>query len=261
MEFNSLRSRLKGNAGAVLVLVGLFLAWEVISRIRNIFLMPPLSSILSTLIDMLITGQLTEHIVTSLGRSLAGYLLAATLAISLGVVVGWSRRIHRVLEPTIDLLRTIPSAALIPLAILWLGIGEEPKILIISLACFWPIFMNTMYGIRGVDDHLIRSARSLDANRNEIILKVAIPAALPYIFGGLRISLGTSFILLISSEMIAANKGLGFLVLYFEETFRIREMYATVIALTLIAFLFTKILLRIEDHFIGWHRAISIERR
>ena len=255
------RSQLKEKALSIFILLALFCVWEIISRFRVNYLMPPLSSIILRLIEMLISGQLTGHIIASLGRSFIGYLVAAALAISLGIIVGWSGRIYRILEPIIELFRPIPSTALIPLAILWLGIGEEPKVFIISLACFWTIFMNTLYGVRGVDDYLIKSARSMNAKEGDIIFKVAIPAASPYIFGGLRISLGISFILLVASEMIAGSKGLGFLILYFEETFRIREMYATIILLSILAYLSIKILLKLEDHFTRWHKEITIERR
>jgi NitT/TauT family transport system permease protein len=246
---------------SIFVLLIIFLVWEVISRFINNYIMPSPISVIQKLIEMLASGQLLEHIIASLSRSFLGYLIAATLAISFGVVVGWSKRVYLVLEPIFELCRAIPVIALIPLAILWLGIGEEPKIFIISLACFWPIFMNTLYGVRGVDNCLIKLAKSMNAKERDIIYKVVIPAASPYMFSGLRISLATSFILLVASEMIAANRGLGFLMLYFEDTFRIKEMYAVILTLSILVYLSVTILLKIENHFTRWHKETSIERR
>jgi len=248
-----------------LIVLSLICVWEVVSRSGIfVYIMPPFSLIVLRLIEMLVGGKLTEHIAASLIRSFTGYAMAAALGISLGVILGWSSRVYRIFEPLIELLRPIPSIALIPLAILWLvgPLGwEAPKVFIIAFACFWPILMNTIYGVRGVDDYLIKSARSMNAKRGDLLTKVAVPAASPYIFGGLRISLATSFVLLIASEMVAAQNGLGFLVLLYEETFRIKEMYGVLILLVLLAYLSNRILLKIENYCIAWHKAITIAKR
>jgi NitT/TauT family transport system permease protein len=257
-----LKGWLSARALPSLIILSLICVWEIVSRSGIfVYIMPPFSLIILRLIQMLLSGALTEHIVASLTRSFMGYALAAALGISLGIILGWSSRVYRIFEPLIELLRPIPSIAMIPLAILWLGIGEAPKIFIISFACFWPILMNTIYGVRGVDDYLIKAARSMNAKKGDLLSKVAVPAASPYIFGGLRISLATSFVLLIASEMVAAQNGLGYLILLYEETFRIKEMYGVIILLVLLAYLSNRILLMIENHLIAWHKAITIAKR
>jgi len=254
--------RLKEGVIPILIIFTLLCVWEIVSRSGLfVYLMPPFSEVVLRLSQMLMSGVLTGHIIASLLRSFTGFLLATVLGISLGILLGWSRRVYKILESPIELLRPIPSIALIPLAILWFGIGEAPKIFIIAFACFWPVLMNTVYGVRGVDDNLIKSARSMNAGREDLLFKVAVPAASPYIFGGLRISLAISFVLLVASEMVAAQNGLGFLILLYEETFRIKEMYGVLILLVLLAYLSNRILLRIEDHFITWHKAITIAKR
>ncbi len=253
--------RLKEIVLSLAIITSLICGWEVLARARAIYIMPPFSSIMVSLGDLLISGQLTPHIIASLTRSFFGYSMAAVLAIFTGVLVGWSRKTYRVMEPTIELLRAVPAIALIPLAILWFGIGEEPKIFIIFIACFWPIFVNTYYGVSGVDDCLIKSARSMNAKESDVVFKVAVPSASPYIFSGLRISLGMSFVLLVASEMIAGNQGLGFLILYYEETFHISQMYAVIILISLLAFMSIKVLLKLEDHLIGWHKETTIKKR
>lgn len=261
-ELSSFKNRLREAIIPTIILLSLICIWEIISRAGIfVYIMPPFSLILIRLIQMLVNGQLTEHIVASLIRSFMGFALAATLGVSLGIILGWSRRIYKILESPIELFRPIPSIALIPLAILWFGIGEASKIFIIAFACFWPILMNTIYGVRGIDDYMIKSAKSMNAKTDDLLFKVAVPAASPYIFGGLRISLAMSFILLIGSEMVAAQNGLGFLILLFEETFRIKEMYGVLILIVLLAYLSNRILLKIEDHYIAWHKAITIAKR
>jgi len=254
--------RLKEGFLSIFILLSLICVWEIIARAGIfVYLMPPFSLIVLRLIEMLVTGVLTRHILISLARSFIGFTVAAALGVSLGIVMGWSKRVYRVVDPIIELMRPLPAIALIPLAILFLGIGEAPKFFIISFACFWPILTNTVYGVRGVDDYLIKSAKSMNAKQGDLLVKVAVPAASPYIFGGLRISLAVSFIMLIGSEMVAAQNGLGFLILLYEETFRIKEMYAVLILLVLLAYLTSRILLKIEDHFIAWHKAITIKKR
>jgi len=256
------RTKISVNFISVLVLIAFAAAWEIISRlgIFNTFYMPPLSLILLKLVEMFINGEIFPHIVSSLSRISLGFFAALVLAIPIGVVLGWSKRIYKIFELTIEILRPIPPIALIAIAILWLGIGEAPKIFIIGFACFFPILINTIYGVRGVDDHLIKSAKMLGASESQIIYKVVIPSALPYIFAGIRVSLAIAFMTLIAAEMVAANSGLGFLIIFSEQTFRIKEMYATLISILLLGSFSAMILIRIENYFTRWHKEITLQK-
>lgn len=209
---------------------------------------------------MVVQGELYPHIAASLVRILAGFLVASALAIPIGVVMGWSQRIYRTFEPLIELLRPIPPISLIPIAMLWLGVGDESKVFIIAFASFFPLLINTIYGVRGVDEYLIKSAKMLGANKYHIMRKVVIPAALPYIFAGIRISLAIAFMSLIAAEMVAASSGLGFLIIVSEQTFHIKDMYATLITILLLGYVSALIIIAIENHYTKWHKAITLQR-
>jgi NitT/TauT family transport system permease protein len=256
------KAKISGNFLSVLVLLTFATTWEVVSRlgIFHPFFMPPLSLILLKLVEMFIDGEIFPHIVSSLIRIALGFFAALVLAIPIGVILGWSKRIYKIFELTIEILRPVPPISLIAIAMLWLGIGEAPKIFIIGFACFFPILINTIYGVRGVDDHLIKSAKMLGANESQILYKVVIPSALPYIFAGIRVSLAIAFMTLIAAEMVAANSGLGFLIIFSEQTFQIKEMYATLITILLLGAISAMILIRIENHYTRWHKEITLQK-
>jgi len=237
-------------------------AWEAVSRLGlfSRYTMPPFSLILLKLIEMLVSGELFVHIAATLHRVFVGFLIATALAIPLGILMGWSKKVYKVLEATIELLRPIPPISLIPLAILWFGIGDESKVFIIAFASFFPTLLNTMYGVRGVDDYLVRSAKTLGADTYSMWRKVVIPAALPYIFAGVRIGLSLAFMSLIAAEMVAANSGLGWLIIESEYTFHIREMYAALFTLIFLGLLTGGGLIRIENRLTWWHKAITLQR-
>ena len=187
--------------------------------VNSIFLPPP-TQIAAHLVHLIGTGELLDAAGTTLARCFGGYSLAAAVAIPVGIAMGRSRRIALLLNPIAEILRPIPSAAIIPVAILFLGIDERMKIAVVVFGSTLPILLNTIYGVRSVDLLLIDTGRTFNLSRLAFLRKIVIPAALPSIATGLRISLAISLILTITVAMIAGNSGLGFLILDYERSFR-----------------------------------------
>ncbi len=192
----------------------LLLVWEALSRagiIPTRTLAAP-SSVIATLWEMARSGELAANLVVSFGRAAVGLAIGATIGVVLGLVAGLSRAGDAVVDPIMQIKRTIPVVALTPLFIVWFGIGETPKIALIAFATVFPVYLNLYQGIRGVDIRLIDMARSYGLNQAEIVRDVILPGALPSLLTGLRYALSIAVILLVIAEQINASAGLGFLI-------------------------------------------------
>jgi ABC-type nitrate/sulfonate/bicarbonate transport system permease component len=166
--------------------------------------------------------------------------------------------VYRLLEPITEFIRPIPSSAYIPVAILFLGIGNEMKVFVIFLACMFPILLNTYGGVRGIDSVLIDTGRTFGLSRVKALWQIILPASLPSILTGMRISLGIALIVAVVAEMITGNSGIGYFILDMQRIFRVPEMFAGIFTLGLLGFLINFIFLRVEGHFLRW-RGISVE--
>jgi|AGTN01.2.fsa_nt_gi ABC-type nitrate/sulfonate/bicarbonate transport system, permease component len=238
-----------------LAIILLFLAlWEIAPRLNLVDAMyiPPFSIVISQFIDLLLDGTLMPHIVASLQRAVAGYLIAVVIAIPLGFLVGWYGIVERYLDPFLMTFRQIPILALFPIFILLFGIGENSKILLIAMGVFWSVFMNTVSGVKSVDQLFIKSARSMQTSSVDMFRKVVAPASIPYIFTGLRYASTIALIVLVSAEMIGAQSGLGYISQNWMMMFRIPEMYSAIIALTLIGLASNYLLVGIEKRVSHW---------
>jgi ABC-type nitrate/sulfonate/bicarbonate transport system permease component len=207
-------SGLERYAGAVGVL--LFLAaWEIAARLvwRDPQVLPAPSQALIASLTLLTPGQLMGHVGASLFRIAAGFAMAAVAGIGLGILVGWSPKLNAVLRPFVELLRPIPPLAWIPIAIIWFGLGETSKVFVIFLGAIFPIFTSAWRGVTMIPPVLISAARSMDVDGARLLWKVAVPASLPDIATGLRVGFGLSFGILVAAELIAAEQGMGYLVM------------------------------------------------
>ena len=193
-----------------------------------------------------------QQLIPSLGRIFAGFGLAALVAMPLGLLMGSSSIVYRLLEPLTEFIRPIPAAAYIPVAILFLGIGNEMKVFVVFLACLFPILLNTYGGVRGVDQVLIDTGRTFGVPRLKALWQIVFPAALPSILTGMRISLGIALIVSVVSEMIAGNSGIGYFILDMQRVFRIPEMFAGIFTLGLLGYLINFLFLQLERHFLRW---------
>jgi len=195
---------------------GLFLLlWECGSRSspKLQLYLPPISQIIAALSGLIVSGQIAPHLLTTGRRFLEGYLLAAAIAVTAGVALGYFRIAHSLLEMLIEFLRPMPSVAIIPVAILFLGIGDSMIVAVTVYASLWPILVNTIDGVRRIERTLIDTGRTFGLGRRPMLWQIVLPAASPYIVTGLRISLSIALILVTTAEMIAGSRGLGFFIL------------------------------------------------
>jgi ABC-type nitrate/sulfonate/bicarbonate transport system permease component len=206
----------------MLPLAILFGVWEIASRSsENLALMlPPPSEVLNAAFQMLRNGGLQRDIAASLRRVFLALGFAAAIGLPLGLFIGMSKRVAWFFEPLISFFRPIPPLAWIPLSILWLGVSESQNVFIIFLGAFFPILLNSVQGVRQVDAQLVRAARTLGATPLSIASTVLIPGALPSIFVGLRVGTGIAWMALVAGEIVAADSGLGHLIMQGRMLFR-----------------------------------------
>ena len=197
----------------------LLLVWQVVSSLvlpriapYLVTLLPSPLAVLEALYEMTRSGSLFVHAGASLGRIAGAFAIAAVLGVSLGLAIGWWPRFGELVDPLIELVRPIPPLAWIPLAILWFGIGNAQNMFIIFLGAFFPVVINTITGVRGVDPVLIWASLTLGGTRRQILWEIVLPGSLPMILTGLRIGLGVGWMALVAAELVAATSGLGFLI-------------------------------------------------
>lgn len=218
------------------LILGFLAAWQIASKAGwiNPAVFPPIDSILGALWGGIVDGSLIDDIAISLQRSGTAYLMAVAIAIPLGLLMGQVRAIETALDPILQLFRQTSALAIYPVFILMLGLGEASKVFVIFWATLFPLLLSTIGGVKEVDPKLIEMARVYGASRLTVFRRVVLPAAVPAIFVGLRLSATTALLLLIASEMIGANKGIGFQVMNAQFNFQIPLMFA---AILLLAFL------------------------
>ena len=204
-----------------------------------------------------LSGELLHDAWSSLYRVVAGFLIGAGLALPLGLLMGASQRIYALFNPLMQILRPIPPIAYIPLAILWFGLGNPPSFFLIAIGAFFPVLMNTIAGVRQVDGIYLRAARNLGVNQWTLFTRVILPAATPYILAGVRIGIGTAFIVVIVSEMIAVNDGLGFRILEAREFMWSDKIIAGMITIALLGRAIAPAASRLNNHLLRWHRGLE----
>ncbi|WP_298374105.1 ABC transporter permease [Azospirillum sp.] len=204
-----------------------------------------------------LSGEMLHDAWSSLYRVVLGFAIGAGLALPLGLLMGASPRVHALMDPLIQVLRPIPPIAYIPLAILWFGLGNPPAVFLIAIGAFFPVLMNTIAGVRHVDAIHLRAARSLGAGPMTMFLRVILPAATPYILAGARIGVGTAFIVVIVSEMIAVNAGLGFRILEAREFMWSDKIIAGMFTIGLLGLAIDIAMNRLNNHLLRWHRGLD----
>ncbi|MFC5775411.1 MULTISPECIES: ABC transporter permease [Ectobacillus] len=207
-------SILVATRGLILPLL-LILVWQLagtFAGISNTVLPTPID-IVKSFQALLLSGELWIHLKISVTRALSGFLLGASLGLLLGTLTGLSRTTEQVADPSLQMLRTVPHLALAPLFILWFGLGELSKVLLIALGAFFPLYVNTLLGIRGVDKKLFEVTRILEFSRLKQVTKLILPASLPNILLGVRLSLGSAWLGLVVSELMGASEGIGYLIM------------------------------------------------
>jgi NitT/TauT family transport system permease protein len=203
------------------------------------------------------SGELVVDSLGSLYRVVVGFVVGAGLALPLGLAMGASKTVYAWFNPLVQLLRPIPPIAYIPLSILWFGLGNPPAVFLIALGAFFPVLMNTIAGVRQVDSIYLRAARNLGAGGSTLFLRVILPAAVPYILTGVRVGIGTAFIVVIVAEMIAVNNGLGFRILEGREYFWSAKIMAGMITIGLLGLAIDAGMTRLNNYLLRWHRGLE----
>lgn len=220
----------------VLAVLLVLAVWEASVRVGGVSpaLLPAPSVVLQTLLAIVRSGEFAAPLAQTLRLMAVGYAIACTLGIAVGLFMGRSETGYRLLEPLVELVRPIPKPALIPPLFLFLGIGVETMLFIVVLAAFFPVLINTVQGVRGIDPVLLATARTFRLGRAAVLFKVVLPAALPMVATGMRVSLALALTLVIVAEMLAGENGVGFLILDMQRAFRIQQMYAWLVVLAAI---------------------------
>jgi len=245
-----------------LLLMAVICLWELLSRSDPAFgrLFPPFSAVVGTYGELVTEGfmrvTLQEHLGVSLIRYVEGYFVALVIAIPLGLLLGYFRKLHDIFEPIIELMRPLPSIAVIP--ILWLLLGmltDTWRIAIIAYACTWPILINTIDGVRNADPVLINTARTFGFNKRQTLTRIILPAAMPLVASGMRVSIATCLIVVIGSEMIFSGNsmGLGFFIWNAMENAMYEFCYAGILFAVMLGYVINFIYVKIEHRAMAWH--------
>ena len=216
--------------------------------------MPP-TEVARHVVDAVASGELLPHVGASLGRSLPGFVLGSALGIALGLLAGVGRAFAQTVSPVVFLTYPVPKIVFLPLFMLWFGIGDVSKVLIVALACFYPCFINAYYVARSTRTIMVWSALNMSARPLQIFRKIVLPSALPLVFAGLRVSLALSFILLFSTEMINARSGLGFLIRQSESSLRFDLMYVSIVAVAVLGYASDQALQLVRARVLAWQEA------
>jgi ABC-type nitrate/sulfonate/bicarbonate transport system permease component len=234
------------------------LAWELFARSAPEYrvYIPPPSEVLSALARALVSGAITSHLLATLQRFATGYLVAAALGVGLGVTLGYFPRLQRLFGTVIEFLRPMPSVAIIPVAILLLGIGDSMMVAVTVYASVWPILINTIDGVKNIDGTLIATGRTFGLSLRAILWRIILPAASPYIVTGLRIALSIALILVTTAEMVAGSKGLGFFILDEERSMNSHNMYAGIILVAAFGYGLNRLFLAAEGRLMRWRHGM-----
>lgn len=235
--------------------------WWVASYRSTDVYRPPLRTILRAFPDVWTPRRLRTDVLPSVLRLLAGYATAAVTGIALGTVIGSGRRVRAVCEPVLEFLRAVPPPVLVPVIMLFAGIGDGMKILVIASGCVWPVLLNTVEGVRAVDPVMAETALSYGITGPARIRHLVLRSASPQIVAGLRQALSVGIILMVISEMFAASDGLGFTVVQFQRSFAIPEMWTGILVLGLLGFLLSVVFRLVERRVLGWYHGLRAAGR
>jgi ABC-type nitrate/sulfonate/bicarbonate transport system permease component len=238
-------------AGVPLLVLALWGLWSANSET---YYFPPLTEILSTFADTWVFERVGSDVVPSLVRMGFGYGIAVVVAVVLGVVLGMSPKARLAAGPIVEFLRAIPPPALLPFAILVVGVGDAMKVFIIAFVCLWPILLNTIDGVTGADPTLQETARLYGVSGRDRVWLVLFPASSPQIFAGMRTSLSLALILMVISEMVASTNGIGYFVLESQRSFAIPEMWSGIFVLGILGYALNAAFVLIERRVLRWHR-------
>jgi len=239
--------------------IGIILLWQALSAAGLISsrVLPAPTDVLAAAWKLIKSGELARNIWVSFWRAAVGFAIGGAFGFILGLANGLSRRSERIFDSTLQMLRNIPHLAMIPLVILWFGIGEEAKVFLVALGVFFPIYINTQHGIRSVDPQLVEMGRTYGMSPAELFRRVILPGALPSIFVGLRFGLGIMWLTLIVAETIAASSGIGYMAMQAREFLLVDVVVLSIVIYALLGKLADSTARMLERVCLSWHPAFQ----
>jgi len=236
-----------GQAVARAIILGVLLAvWQFVPSPALRFWVSGPVDIVVRLWSWILDGSLWDNLEATLAAMALGYAIGTVTGVALGLLFGFLPRLHRVLSPYISALYALPKIALAPLFVIVLGIGIASKVALVAITVFFLVLTSTLDGVRNVDRDLVQALSLMGATRTEVIRKVLVPAALPWIFTGMRIAVRYAFSNTLLAELIASNRGIGYLIEYYSGTFDAAGAYAAILVLVMCSVGLTEVLSRIE---------------
>lgn len=251
----------------VIIIVG----WEIFSRsgILPEALLPAPSRVMKAWADWVFatdgntqtySGHWIYDTAASALRVFAGFGIALVLGVFLGLIIGWNRRVERLIEPTLQMLRPIPPVAWIPLAIIWFGIADKPAIFLVFLGAFFPILVSTIHGVKTCDKNLLRAGAMVGGKQSQLLRYIVFPAALPSIFSGLRIAIGSAWMLTVTAEMVAVKSGVGYVLWDSYYFLRYDIVMAAMASIGLLGFVSDWVIKMIAARVLRWQRGSTLQK-
>src|SRR5215472_19365802 len=234
-------------------LIGVLLVWQLLARggLPEYVLSPV--EIVKHFVTALGTRELYQDAWASLMRALPGFVIGSIAGVALGLAAGIARSFDEMLSPLVFLSYPVPKIVMLPVFMLWFGIGDLSKVLIIALACFYPAFINAYYGARATRRILVWSALNMGAGRARVFGSVVLPSAAPMILAGMRVSLALSFVVMFAAEMINARSGLGYLIRVAESSLRFDLMWVSLVSIAILGYAGDRLLHSARSRVLGWH--------
>lgn len=235
--------------------------WEAVARLGwlNAVLFPPVTVILGRLVTLVGDGTLPAEAAVSLFRMGAGFGLSLVVGVPLGFLMGWWRSVDAFFGPVFAFGFPVPKVALIPVFLLFFGLGHASKIALVFVDSLFPVVLSALHGVRLVEQPLVWSARAMGDSESRVLGRVVWPAALPHVFTGIRLGLVVSLIVVFISEMVAAGSGLGHVMIVSARNFKIVDMYTAILSIGLLGFVLDRALLGIRARALAWHEAEAPE--
>lgn len=229
--------------------------WQIGSNLGKVnqTILPSPQRILEAFLTLVRKGKLQSELWASILRVVKGFAIGAVAGLVVGILMGLFSGIYRVLNSLVSIIRPIPMIAWVPILILWTGIGEASKIAVIAIGAFWPVLLNTIHGIQSTDKKLLEVGYLLEKNKYVTLTKIVLPSALPSIFTGLKLGVSTSWSCVVAAEMIAASKGIGYMIAYAREMGQPYNMFAGIIVIGLVGVLIDFLLRKLQKRVLKWN--------
>lgn len=249
-----------GIIGTIINFSLFFFAWELLARadVVSKLILPRFSEVINITIELAQKGELSKHLIFSAGNFTAGFLIASVTGIPLGLALGASKTLDRILGPYVWALFSTPRLAILPLITIVMGFGSESKIFLVFIGAFFVIVINTWAGVQTVDQSLIRAGRAFGANRIQLFTKIVVPYTLPFIIVGLRLGVTRALVVNLVSEMLASSRGMGYLVIRAVDSFKTEQLFSMILILVIVSMSLVTALRHIELWIAPWRKDNSI---